>query len=234
MVLSIIALLVSFIPSVLLYIYLRNSRGDDEEYVGFCREAVKRGLLCVVYITLADLIVSLLANFTGINKMSPVIVLAFRCFIINAFVEEGVKYLNARKVMDSFSRLSWLDCIAFMAIVGLTFGMAEDVVYIFSTSIGQIIVRGILMGHAPYGVIMGYFIGKYLYTNEKSNLLIGLIVPILVHGLYNFSLGYQGDIFIFLPFILIAVERYAMIRILLLFNKARKEAGYEQYNQPLK
>ena len=234
MVLSIIALLVSFIPSVLLYIYLRNSRGDDEEYVGFCREAVKRGLLCVVYITLADLIVSLLANFTGINKMSPVIVLAFKCFIINAFVEEGVKYLNARKVMDSFSRLSWLDCIAIMAIVGLTFGMAEDVVYIFSTNIGQIIVRGILMGHAPYGVFMGYFIGKYLYTNEKSNLLIGLIVPMLVHGLYNFSLGSEGDIFIFLPFILIAVERYAMIRILLFFNKARKEAGYEQYNQPLK
>ena len=40
--------------------------------------------------------------------------------------------------------------------------------------------------HGLNGCIMGFYFGKYAFTNNKKFLLLCLLIPFLMHGFYNF------------------------------------------------
>ena len=108
-------------------------------------------------------------NISGSGASSLLLKAAFKAFIIAAFVEEFIKYLTANKVIrKNNDKVSWLDCIAFVAIVGIGFQLIETVVYMVESNPIQILVRGFTMGHPVYGILMGFFIGKALYTGKQS------------------------------------------------------------------
>ena len=58
MLVLIIALIASFIPPFLLYLWLRNKNGETEEYGNVCRKALINGILSVI----AVILVSALCN----------------------------------------------------------------------------------------------------------------------------------------------------------------------------
>ena len=103
-------------------------------------------------------------------------------------MEEGVKFFTARKALKEYKSVSRLDVIAFMAIAAMGFGLIEDVVYAFESNVPQILVRGILMAHVGYGLLMGLLYGKGLVKNSGLMRFFAVFVPLLIHGLYDFSL----------------------------------------------
>ena len=40
--------------------------------------------------------------------------------------------------------------------------------------------------HAVFGATMGYFFMKYAFMKKENNLALCMIVPILLHGAYNY------------------------------------------------
>ena len=235
MIIAVLCLLISFIPALLLYRYLRNLRRDDAQYRQDCRRLLGRGLLCSVCVAAAVLVLSIIWGITGLDQRAPLLTDAFHAFVLAALVEELVKYVSTNSVIRKNSgSVSWLDCIAYAAIVGIGFQLIETVVYMIESSPGQILVRGFTMGHPSYGMLMGYFIGKALYTGKRSCRAAAFGLPFLLHGLYDFSLadGVQAinDNLVFLPFISIIIELTILIRILLLI---RKERHGTKYTEPL-
>ncbi len=189
MAIAIGALIVSFIPSILMFLFLRSNRKDDEEYRKDCLSLLGKGVLIACLVFLFDLLAKLLWSLTGIGKNNVWIDALFTCFVVNATVEEFCKFLVARKyIRKNPAKTSRLDIISFITIAAISFGLAEDVVYVLSTNIGQIIVRGILMGHVPYALAMGLFYSKSIAEKKPAYKILAFVIPILLHGTYNFLL----------------------------------------------
>ena len=189
MAVMVLVLLASFIPSVLLFLFLRKNK-DDQEYRKTCDKLFWRGFLIAVGVTLLDAGVVLLWSMTGLGGKNAIVDLLFKTFIVNATVEETMKFLTGRKyVRKDLAKVSRLDVITYMAIAAMAFGLFEDILYMLQTNIGQILVRGFLMGHVGYGMMMGRLYGKGMKENKTVYKVLAVLVPILLHGLYNFSLG---------------------------------------------
>ncbi|MBQ6165205.1 MAG: PrsW family intramembrane metalloprotease [Clostridia bacterium] len=233
MLLAVLSLVVSLIPPTLLFCYLRNLRGDDPGYRSNCGRLLRNGILCSVGVALLDFAINIAWSFSGLGESSPLLKKAFSAFVVAAFAEELVKYLTANRVIKkNIDHVSWLDCIAYTAIVGTGFQMIETVVYMIQSNPIQILVRGFTMGHPSYGMLMGYFIGKALYEKKRSFRADALWLPMLLHGIYNFSLADEleeiNDNLVVVPFIAVLVEAVIFIRILLLIKKERRGTKYTQ------
>ena len=124
--------------------------------------------------------------------MKDVNVLVYKAiykFIVLAFAEEIIKFLALRFVLKRKPyAYTWTDVVAFMVIIGTAFGLMEDIPYSIDASPIMMLVRGFTLGHVGYAFIMGWFYGKRLYTGKKSCGVIAVLVPWLIHGLYDFSL----------------------------------------------
>ena len=190
MILLVLALLASFIPSLLLFFYLRGNRGNDQDYRVNCRKCLIGGALCSFGVVLSSAAANLLSFFLGFESSSPIIKEAIHSFILAALSEELMKMWQTNKAINrDRARVSKLDVVSYAAIAGLGFGMLEDVVFMFSTSPGQIIVRGITMNHAAFGMIMGLLLAKGLTSDNKVFSALALLAPTLIHGYYDFDLG---------------------------------------------
>ena len=233
MIVAILSLIVSFIPAVLLYVYLRNLRRDDPGYRLNCRRLLTRGILCSFAVALLALLASAAWKLSGLGERSPLLKAAFRTVIIAACIEELVKYRTANRVIrKNMDTVSWLDCIAFVTIVGIGFQLIESVFYMLESNPVQILVRGFTMGHPAYGILMGYFIGKALHTGNRGYRAAAWGLPFLLHSVYDFSLADEvqaiNDNFAFIPVISVIVELAILIRGILLIRKVRRGTEYTE------
>ena len=231
MILSLLGLVISCIPSIFLYVYLRNLRKDDPGYLSECRCLLRNGILCSFGVAALALAVNIIWSISGPGRDMPLFRAAFKAFILAALTEELVKYLTADKVIKkNAGSVSWLDCIAYSAVVGIGFQLIETVVYMLESNVGQILIRGFTMGHPAYGMLMGYYTGKALYTGKRSFRVFAFVCPFLIHGLYDFSLAEEfqalNDNLVFVPFIMVLIEMIVLIRILLLIRKERNGTKY--------
>ena len=231
MLVSIIGLIVSFIPALLLFRYLCNVHGEDPEYRKNCRQLLLNGILCSLGVAVLDLVLSIIWNAIGIARDVPLANDAFRTFVLASFVEELVKHANAsgiaRKKKD---RICWLDCIAYFSIVGIGFQIIESIVYLIESNVIQILARGFTLGHPSYGMLMGYFIGKAHVSGNRSYGFLAFFLPFFLHGMYDFSLSDSfsalNDNLVFIPFILIAIDLIVLIRMLKLIGKKKNDPEF--------
>lgn len=223
-----IAAIVSFIPSILMFIFLRNNRKEDEEYRKDCLKLLGKGLLIALLVFLADLVLNIAWKATGLGGKNSIVDELFRCFIINALVEELSKFFTARKyIYKDKSKTSRLDIISYLVIAAIAFGLVEDVVYVLSTNIGQIIVRGLLMGHVPYAMLTGQLYGKGIAEKKSVWKILALVFAILLHGSYNFLLGDDlPDWAAFVVVTEVALETIYMIYMIFFIRKKRQDPEY--------
>ena len=228
MAIAIGALIISFIPSLLMFLFLRNNRKDDQEYRKNCTSLLGKGLLISLLIFLFDLVIKILWGLTGIGEKNIWIDRLFTCFIVNATIEELCKFLVARKyIREDLTKTSRLDIISFLTIAAISFGLLEDIVYIFSTNIGQIIVRGILMGHVPYELLMGLLYSKSVAEKRPVYKVLAFLIPIILHGSYNFLLS-EGlpDWTAYVVVTEVILETVFMIYMIFFMKKKRNDPAY--------
>ena len=227
----VLALLGSFVPSVVMFLCLRKSGGDRLDYRSDCT-----GFLSTVLIVIAAFVLQITANLAGLKNCPVLIQEAYKDFILAALVEEIVKFLLFKRVLlKAKSDYSWRDIVAFMVIVGMSFGLLEDIVYVVEADVITILVRGFLLMHGGYGFIMGYLYGKSIYTGKKRYRILAIILPFLLHGIYDFGLTPElmeiNDNYAFLSVGMAIIGLAVFIRMIVFFARAGRK---EKYISPLK
>jgi RsiW-degrading membrane proteinase PrsW (M82 family) len=117
-------------------------------------------------------------------------------FISTALVEESIKYLAVRaKAYNSRNFSETIDGIVYGVAAGLGFATVENILYVFGFgTVSTAIVRAFLSvpSHAAYGGIMGFYLGLaksrgdgLSKQNERTLVMRGLIIAIMLHGLYD-------------------------------------------------
>jgi len=228
MLISIPLFLVSLIPSILLYIWLKKQPDMPKEYTDTCRIAFRRGFLCVFPVVLLSFVLYILGNI-AMRDRETLIYQAYYKFFVLAFAEELVKFLTMRKIIRS-REASWLEITIIMALVGLGFEISEGIVYAIGADFPTMMVRGITIMHAAFGFVMGYFYGKAQHTGRKGFAVLGFALAWFMHGAYDFGLSDQlmaiSDDF---AFISLSLATFSIVLLILFIRFVRKARGQVKY-----
>lgn len=112
------------------------------------------------------------------------------------FVEEGVKFIFLR--WYCFKQKDFnepYDGIVYAVVISMGFAMVENISYVLqydgnglSLAIGRMFSAIPL--HATCGVIMGYYFGIAKMNKEKikQSYLLAIILPTIIHGIYDYFL----------------------------------------------
>ncbi|MBJ6363496.1 glutamic-type intramembrane protease PrsW [Paenibacillus sp. GCM10012307] len=115
-------------------------------------------------------------------------------FIISAGVEEGLKWFVLYHIIYNHTNFDEpYDGIVYASAISLGFATLENVLYAIlePSTFGSLLMRALLpvSGHALFGIIMGYYLGKAKFTADQHHkrmlILFSLIQPLFWHGLYN-------------------------------------------------
>jgi len=149
--------------------------------------------------------------------------LLFDNFIVIALSEEGFKYLLLkRKTWKSPEFNCQYDGVVYATFVSLGFALWENISYVILYGFQTAVMRAVtaVPGHACFGVFMGVFYGIAKRMEREGNKFesavfrkLALIVPILLHGTYDYiaSANYSGLVFLGFVGILFAVS-YKIIK----------------------
>lgn len=185
----IVPLLLCYVPALVFFFWYTTFK-RDKDYKNACRDLLIKGVLSCLGVVLFSFVANVLWAMTGLGKTHPILDKAFHAFVLAAVSEELVKYLTTKGYIKKHNlKVSWIDLMVFTAIVGIGFHLIESVVYLFESSAGQMIVRGFTAMHMTHGLIIGYYFGKAITKNKPFYKVLALLIPIIVHGFYDFTLA---------------------------------------------
>ncbi len=85
-----------------------------------------------------------------------------------------------------------MDGVVYGVAASLGFATLENVVYVANGGAAVALTRALtaVPSHAFLGVIMGFFVGRARFDDERRSVLmaLGLAVPVVLHGLYDWPL----------------------------------------------
>lgn len=150
------------------------------------------GALMVIPSIFVEEILIKLNVFTGIGHA------LFNAFIVAALTEEFFKRLVVLKFPYRTSYFNEkLDGIVYGVFVALGFATVENIMYVVFTYTNNPFIglyRGIFSvpAHGVFGITMGYYLSLAKFNTDektkKSNLIKSLLMPVLLHGIFDFIL----------------------------------------------
>jgi len=171
---------------ILFYIYIRD-RYEREPLVLLVR-ALVAGMLIVIPVFFVERFLVTRMPLTGQIPSA-----VYNAFLVAGFTEETFKFLALLLlVWKSPSFNEKFDGIVYAVFVSLGFAAVENVLYVSQGGTHTAMVRGVtaVPAHALFGVTMGYYLGIARMYEElrKRYLRRALLLPILLHGIYDFIL----------------------------------------------
>ena len=208
------------IPAVMLLNYIRRIDRLESESPALIRRLVMNGLIATFLAGAAEMAGSavlgvLLPNSTLIHDF-------LMYFVVVALSEEGFKYLlMKRSTWNSPEFNCMFDGVVYGVTVALGFAVFENIGYVLQFGLMTALVRAVtaIPGHASFGVFMGAMYGAAKRASIRGDEITSsklrtqaLVIPVLLHGFYDFVATGQNEIcmIIFLVFIVV------------LFKKAKK------------
>ena len=184
-----ILLLVALAPGFfLLWYFWHRDRYEPEPK----KKIILTFFLGAVMVIPAILIEVLLER--GVNALAVgVLNILLVSFIVVAPTEELLKFFVVKKwVYNSVEFDEVMDGIVYMVSASLGFATLENIFYVFQHGVGTGVIRAFLAvpGHAFYAAVMGYYLGlaKFAPCKRGRLILIGIVLAIFFHGLYDFLL----------------------------------------------
>ncbi len=109
-----------------------------------------------------------------------------------ALVEEFSKYIIVRFYAQKNKEFNEpFDGIVYALMVSMGLAALENILYTFQYGFRVGFTRAFtaVLAHATFGIIMGYFMGKAKFCNNRMKFnLLGLLFAIFFHGSYVFFL----------------------------------------------
>jgi RsiW-degrading membrane proteinase PrsW (M82 family) len=203
---DLLILAISPVLACLLWIYLKDRY--EKEPLNVLLKFFILGVLVSGFSIIIEKFLVNISNFSGYGYIF------YMSFIVAALTEEGIKALILIPVLLKEKHFNEkLDGIIYSVFLSLGFATVENIIYILSedpTSAFEVgVIRSVISvpAHMLFGVIMGYYISKYKFTDSKSekriNLILAIILPILLHGVFDFILmiQYRWSIIVFIAYI---------------------------------
>ena len=139
-------------------------------------------------------------------------------FIIIAGAEEISKYVFLK--LGSYKNSAFncmFDGIVYAVTVSLGFALFENILYVFEGGLSVALLRAVtaVPAHGTFGVFMGIWYGyaKYMQVNkkasEKLNLVLCVVIPMAIHGAYDYVLSMNND-YVVIVFIVFVAILYAL------------------------
>ncbi len=144
--------------------------------------------------------------------------------LLIALPEEGFRFLCLQLAVRKRACVrSWMDMVLCGGIVGTGFTIVEDWMY-SSGGLGVTIMRSLMPFHFMLGAIMGYFIGKSRHTGKILYLIPSIVVPVLLHAVYDGAINAltSHDEYVYLALAMMAVMLAVTVLMIVLINKWRK------------
>lgn len=228
--LFIISIIVSIIPCVIFYKWLKKVFNEDK-YKELCKKSLYKGIFAVLPIVLTSAIFFIIGKIMHYFYPNELVYQIYYKVIVLAFSEELIKFiLFKRLIKNNDYKYSIFNLTIFMTIIGIGFELIESFTFAFGTSPISMLIRGITLGHAGYGFIMGYFYAKMLKTNKKRYGLLSFGLPWFLHGLYDFSLSEEllavNDNLALIPFLLTLISIICVIIIIVFVKKRKNDKKY--------
>lgn len=188
---------------ILIYIYIRDKY--EKEPLSLLVKALLLGVLIVVPVFFVEKFLQAAgANLSGYSKI------AYVAFIVAAFTEEIFKFAALYYLIwknKAFNEK--IDGIVYAVFISLGFAAVENVVYVYKYGQSAAVLRALtaVPGHALFGVAMGYYLGlakmSRIKKKKTKNLLLAILVPIGLHGMYDFILMSEHKYLMvaFIPFL---------------------------------
>lgn len=215
-----ILLFLAVIPVVIIctYIYMKDKNKEPGHLlVKLFGLGIASCFLVLIVSSIVFKILPFMQN--EVEQMSFFEVMAY-AFIGVGLIEESCKWFMTYKGAYSNKEYDEVyDGIVYAVYVSLGFAFFENLLYVLgnqSISIG--ISRGLLAvpGHACDAVFMGYYLSLakvYSYKGnkeqERKNLVLSILVPTILHGIYDFCLFSQMDLFL-LTFFVFVITLYIL------------------------
>jgi len=145
-------------------------------------------------------------------------------FLVIALSEEFFKYLVVKvKVMDSPHLDEPLDIMLYMVVAALGFAAVENILYLFQPIMGQVSLIKVIEGtlildivrfigatflHTLCSATIGYSLAISVFEAKRKKLYLisGILIAMVLHGLYDFSimtLSGSSNINIAIPVVII-------------------------------
>ena len=139
------------------------------------------------------------------NKM---LTAAYDAFVVAAFTEEAFKYLVFILFIWANKNFNEkFDGIIYASFISLGFAAVENIMYVMSSGFGTGLIRAFtaVPAHAAFGITMGYFLAWAKFRPNKRFLYMiwAIVIPIFLHGFYDFILMSQNNylLLLFIPFL---------------------------------
>lgn len=210
---NIVLIAAAIIPALFLMVRIYKIDHLEKESGPLLRKLVVAGILSSLIALVEERVLSyLLANFVSYGSLAYNVILYF---VVVAVSEESSKYLM-------LFRNSWntpefncvFDGVVYAVFVSLGFALWENISYVLNYGIYAAFARALtaIPGHACFGVFMGVFYSaakKYERYGDISSMSIcrfmAILVPVLLHGSYDFIATMETDGFNYVFIIFVAI-----------------------------
>ena len=187
--------LLSSITPVILFLFLIYNKDSIKEPPGLLIKCFFGGFLSILITLFFD---KMLRPF-GDGFITPFSRSVFEAFFKAGFPEELSKMIILywlvwkRKEFDQH-----YDGIIYAVFISMGFALVENLFYVYNGGIDVALMRALLAvpGHGFFAVVMGYYfsLAKFKEGPKKVEFMIKcLLVPVIMHGLYDFALMYAGN-----------------------------------------
>lgn len=204
-------LLLSLAPIIIIAIFIYKRDKYEKEPIKMLLLSLFMGAIIVVPIIFIELYLGKVweAKYKGVNLMHTA---AFDAFVVASTTEELFKFLAFIIIIwrnRNFNEM--FDGIVYAVFISLGFAAVENVLYVFQNGMTTGILRAFTAVplHAVCGVTMGFFLAlaKFKHSKKGLNILSALIVPIGLHGFYDFIIMSQNNVLLllFIPFIIFMI-----------------------------
>jgi RsiW-degrading membrane proteinase PrsW (M82 family) len=173
---------------IILYIYFKDKYEKESKrflFKNFLFGAVVSIIITTILYAVSDIIIPLTDEFSVIQQF-------IKAFFVVALVEEFSKYIIVRYYAQPNKEFNEpFDGIVYGVMVSMGFAATENIFYVIDGGIQTAVLRAFtaIPAHATFGILMGYFMGKAKFSNNRIKLnLMGLLFAVIFHGAYDFFL----------------------------------------------
>ncbi len=192
-------------PSIALLYYFYMRDRYEKEPRRMLLKAFMAGSLAVIPV----LIVEMRLNLFDMAD-SSLLAAGYTAFVVAGLVEEAFKYLLFFMYIWKDREFDEMyDGIVYCVFISLGFATVENVGYVLGSGFNTALIRSLtaVPAHALFGVTMGYYLGiaKFVRPALRTKYTrLAFLVPILLHGFYDFILFSQRFymLVLFVPYML--------------------------------
>ena len=228
-----ILLVLATIPviAILLVVYIKDK---NKEPLALLIKLFLSGFLSCILVLVLSKAMGFLPFMKGTLDEKSFLDVLLYAFIGVALVEEFCKWLMTYFIGYHHKEFDEVyDVIVYAIFVSLGFAFVENIIYVIQISnVKTALLRAIsaVPSHACDAVFMGYYLSvakqfanKKKKTKEKQYVILSIMIPALLHGIYDFCLMSNIKILIII-FIIFVVYLYtfSLMRLIRVSNNNRK------------